>query len=105
MAEVEAADVGKLVTSGAAKKLSFQKERGVNGYEHFQIRVSFGAKLRLAQAVAKFKSIVGYHAHATITSGAACKGDFYVTKEDTRIEGPWSEKDFERVYVLSLIHI
>ena len=35
-------------------------------------------------------------AHVSVTSGNGHKSDFYVVKDQTRVEGPWTDKDIER---------
>lgn len=67
------------------KKWAFQKERGnETGYEHYQCRISLKEKVRLPKNK-------GWH--FTPTSGEGSKTFSYVMKEDTRIEGPWTDKD------------
>lgn len=70
------------------KKWCFQLEKGENGYLHYQCRVSTFKKNR------KAPMIKGVHPDAiTPTSLANKDNDFYVMKEETRIEGPWSDRD------------
>lgn len=69
------------------KKFSFQLERGEKtGKKHYQGRFSLKIKKRLTDIPFKL-------GHFSITSKANQNNDFYVTKEDTRIEGPWTDKD------------
>lgn len=73
------------------KKWCFQKERGEQtGYEHYQGRFSLKIKDRLETIKNKcpFKDI-----HLSITSNENRKNNFYVIKDDTRIEGPWKDDD------------
>lgn len=86
------------------KKFCFQLESGTSGYEHYQGRVSLIKKKRLSSLKKLFcddtssKSCFWSMAHFSATSNN-CKGDiFYVTKEDTRIRGPWSDTD-EEIYI------
>lgn len=73
------------------KKWSYQLERGDSGYLHYQGRCSLGQKKRLGYVVKNYKPLHGIH--WSITSNE-CKGDmFYVTKEDTRVLGPWKDTD------------
>ena len=80
------------------KKFCFQLERGTSGYEHYQGRISLIKKKSLSSLKTLFcndssNSCFWSKAHFSKTTNA-CKGDiFYVTKEDTRIAGPWSDKD------------
>lgn len=68
------------------KKFVFQLEEGSSGYLHYQGRVSLKVRNRIAP-----KLEVGEH--WSITSNANKDNDFYCTKEETRIGGPWSDKD------------
>lgn len=70
------------------KKWSFQKERGEDGYEHFQGRVSLKAKSRTPQKLSGFDKM-----NWSVTSNENSTNDFYVTFEETRIEGPWRDTD------------
>lgn len=76
------------------KKYSFQLEKGESGYEHWQGRVSLIKKKSLKALINSFSVYEHWaKAHFSITSSNA-KGDmFYVIKDDTRIDGPWTEKD------------
>lgn len=98
-----------------AKKWCFQLEAGEEtGYEHWQIRVSLMKKLRPAAAVKEYRQKLLNDApdgHCRIvptkthTFNASCddekhgtsnnKGFNYVMKEDTRVEGPWMDTEFE----------
>lgn len=70
------------------KKWVFQLEKGASGYMHFQGRVSLKVKSRLPDKKWCFAW--------SVTSKTNCSNDFYVTKEDTRVDGPWRDDD---VYV------
>lgn len=71
------------------KKWCFQEERGdTTGFNHFQGRVSFKTKKRLTSCKKIHKS-----AHWSPTSNANRDNCFYVLKEDTRIDGPWQDKE------------
>lgn len=72
-----------------AKKWCFQLELGETGYEHYQGRFSLKVKNRLSGV----KKIFFKEAHLSITSNENRDNMFYVTKPDTRIAGPWSDKD------------
>lgn len=79
----------------------FQKEKGeVTGYVHWQIRFSLKKKRRI-QEIAPRLAIAGLKFHDTAltpTSTAGLKTGFsYVTKADTRLEGPWKDTDVEKV--------
>lgn len=75
------------------KKWVFQLERGESGYEHYQGRLSLKVKARLDTLLKKCK---WKEIHLSQTSSQNSGNDFYVTKEDTRIDGPWSSEDKEK---------
>ena len=76
-----------------AKFWAFQLEHGKKtGYRHYQCRISLKEKHRDAYGVLK---VVGEY---TPTSDENKTNDFYVTKEDTRVEGPWTDAD-EEIYI------
>lgn len=75
---------------GCAKKWAFQLERGETGYEHWQGRFSLKVKQRLHGA----KRELGFDdAHLSPTSNENHGNFFYVMKEETRLEGPWSDEE------------
>lgn len=81
----------------ACKKFGFQLERGdEKGTLHWQGRVSLRKKSDNPVAVAKLfndTSLAGAHWSLTSKNGAD-KGVYdYVTKVQTRVEGPWTDKD------------
>ena len=67
------------------KKWTFQEEVGSSGYRHYQGRVSFKVKTR--------KPNIGLTAHWSLTSDENRENMFYVTKEDSRVGGPWADTD------------
>lgn len=73
-----------------AKKWTFQKEKGEKtGYEHWQGRFSLIVK----QTLDHMKKNRPWPMHLSPTSNAH-KGDMiYVSKSQTRLEGPWTDKD------------
>lgn len=75
------------------KMWAFQKEKGSNSeYLHYQGRLSLQTKMRLKQV----KQLFGIkEAHWSVTSNENRDNCFYVTKEDSRVEGPWTDKDQE----------
>lgn len=73
------------------KKWVFQEELGeLSKYQHYQGRVSLKTKTRQPSKLFKCKSI-----HWSITSTENRDNNFYVTKTETRINGPWSDEDIE----------
>lgn len=77
------------------KKWAFQLERGESGYVHYQCRVSMKSKMRQPQVLS---SLPWNWVHISPTSKENRTNNFYVTKEDTRVLGPWTDTDFD-VYV------
>lgn len=77
------------------KKWCFQKEEGESGYLHFQGRISLKTKKRIKQVIEmSFCSKCNW----SITSNENRDNNFYVSKPDTRIDGPWTDKDKE-IYI------
>lgn len=75
------------------KKWSFQKERApTTGREHWQGRFSLKLKLRLL-TLGSLLQTSNISAHCTPTSNENRDNMFYVTKAETRIDGPWSDLD------------
>lgn len=69
------------------KRWCFQKERGEEtGYVHWQGRVSMAKKTR------NMKGILS-PAQWSPTVTTNMDNEFYVMKEQTRIEGPWTDRD------------
>lgn len=83
----------KTALNNFCKSWCFQLEKGKEGgYEHFQGRFSLKTKSRKANHL----NIVNAHFSPTTTLNT---NNFdYVMKEDTRLEGPWTDKD-EPAYV------
>lgn len=71
-----------------AKAWVFQEEIGEGGYHHWQLRLSLKTKVRIPP-----KPVTG--CKYTPTSEENYTNFFYVTKEDTRVEGtiPYSDRD------------
>lgn len=77
------------------KKWSFQEEMGsLNGTKHLQGRISLKTKQRLQGVVKMFPA--GWH--WSVTSNENRDNAFYVTKEETRVAGPWADTD-EEIYI------
>lgn len=66
------------------KYMVYQKEKGESGTVHFQGYVEFDCKKRI-KALKKIEP----GAHWEARKGTAEQAIVYVTKEDTRIDGPW----------------
>lgn len=79
------------------KKYCFQKERGDTGYIHYQGRFSLKERLRQNKILEKinteYPNLSAIHIRPTTKQNTG--NDFYVSKEETRIEGPWKDTDDE----------
>jgi hypothetical protein len=74
-----------------AKKFAFQKEKGESGYIHYQGRLSLKMKKRMAELKGCFPvEMQGVHLSPTTTENR--DNLFYVTKLDSRVEGPWTDE-------------
>jgi len=83
-------EVVKVFMTRFCKRWVFQKEKGsVTGFEHYQCRFSLHKKMRMNQILALVE-LEGISVWLTPTH---VKDFSYVMKEDTRMEGPWSDKD------------
>ncbi|AXH74392.1 MAG: replication associated protein [Circoviridae sp.] len=84
------------------KKWVFQQEKGESGYLHWQGRGSLIKAKRLKE-LASITQIAFPGVHWTITSNEVHQGQQfnYVMKADTRVEGPWSNEDYEEPPVLT----
>lgn len=78
------------------KKYCFQLEKCPStNREHYQGRISLKEKKRVTQ-LQKFLQFDG--CHFSITSNENKDNQFYVSKEETRIKGPWKDSD-EDLYI------
>lgn len=78
------------------KKFVFQLEEGEKtGYRHWQVRGHLIKRKRLSE-LKKLKDFFP-HCNFSVTSSEVHKGsDFnYVMKADSKVDGPWTEKDFD----------
>ncbi len=83
-----------------AKKWCFQHEKGDGGYEHWQGRFSLMKKRRKTELMKLLEGMdipIFNYLEPTI-SAESQKTAFYVMKQDTRIEGPWTDEQKE-VYI------
>lgn len=81
------------------KKWVFQLEEGDSGYRHYQGRGSLIKKRRLGELLSLLKPVLPeLHVSITTTECALNGDNFYVTKLDTKIGGPWCDRD-EEVYI------
>lgn len=84
-----------------AKRFCFQKEKGENtGYIHYQGRFSLIKKHRKSELLKMFTEMPAPNYLEPTVNSVALAGDlFYVTKQETRIEGPWDERDTVQKYI------
>lgn len=77
-----------------AKKYVFQLEKGEQtGYLHYQGRISLIKKHRKSELLKMFNDIpVPNYLEPTANPVALTGDNFYVTKEETRVSGPWDER-------------
>lgn len=79
-----------------AKHWAFQKEKcPTTGTDHFQCRISLHSKKRSNELVAKLNAMgwSGKYANLSPTSTHESTGFNYVMKTESRVEGPWTDKD------------
>lgn len=78
-----------------AKRWCFQKEEGsATGYIHYQCRISLISKKRLDCMIKWISETCrGWHVSATSNPTMFAGNEFYCMKEDTRIDGPWIDRD------------
>ena len=76
------------------KKWAFQKERGDGGYLHWQVRGHLYKPKTLPSVIKEFAPMT-WGGHWSVTSSEVHKQSSfnYVLKADTRIVGPWTDKD------------
>ena len=96
----EPADVCKALGQ-IGKKFVVQLEQGESGYVHYQGRISLFKPLRLVNCRQLWEHFEYTDVHLSPTSTNAQKGPpFYCTKLDTRIDGPWTDKDVAKeIYI------
>lgn len=89
--DLDAEDKVKAILTQFCKKWCFQLEKGEkSGLEHFQGRFSLKNKTRKSGVLNLFP---WKKWHISPTSKANRDNMFYVSKEDSRISGPWSDED------------
>lgn len=81
------------VLKSLCRQWCFQKEVGeLRGTPHFQGRLCLKEKMRLQTLKNKLKGTCLEGCHLSPTSAANKGNTFYVMKETSRVDGPWSEK-------------
>jgi len=96
--EIHESEIVKLFQQ-IASKWAFQLEKGEkNGYEHFQGRIRLikkkGAKAAENLIPKEFRT-AGYYIRPTTNDEFKSSNFNYVLKLDTRIAGPWTDKDYK----------
>lgn len=82
---------------GLSKKYAFQLEESDSGYKHYQGRLSLIKKRRPGKTLSLLREHDAFEkVHLSVTSNNAKGDDLYVLKDDTRIGGPWTDKDEKR---------
>lgn len=98
-ADLFGTDVLKKFLKTRCKKWVFQKEQGEGGYVHYQGRFSLIKRLREKPVIDWLMTLkekyptISFYVGRTVT--ANLKKEFYMTKEETRVEGPWRDTDEE----------
>lgn len=78
-----------------AKKWVFQREVGATtGYDHFQCRLNLRERSRLSKLVSQLHEHGITKCKVSATSKNAKERFTYVMKEETRTEGPWTDRDY-----------
>lgn len=87
-------DALRELLKGVAKTYVFQLERGDGGYNHYQGRLSLFKKRRKRPALRLFpEGLAPNYFEPTLTKEYLKGDNFYCMKEDTRVAGPWTDKD------------
>lgn len=83
-----------------AKHWAFQLEKGdLTGYEHYQCRISLHKKTTMSQVI-KLMGIDKLHLIPTCNNQLKKSNLFdYVLKEQSRVDGPWTDKDPQTVEI------
>lgn len=83
-----------------AKSWCFQLEKGgENGYLHWQIRFSLFKRKRENELVNILRHDIGWPDFRAKPTSNEGRKSLYCMKLDTRVEGPWSDKDKEPKYI------
>lgn len=79
------------------KAYCFQLEKGSKtNKQHYQGRFSLKEKKREHQVIKILKDLGWEKFHISVTSKANRDNNFYVCKDDTRVDGPWDNEHEER---------
>lgn len=94
--DISVNDVRKIFED-ISKHYCFQKEKGEkSGTVHYQCRISLKVKCRQNELIKKLQSRLAKF-HVTTTATVNKNEDFYCMKEETRVEGPFTDKN--NVYI------
>jgi len=84
----------RLLFKQHAKHWCFQYERGdIQGHLHLQARISLKQRKNKSQVIMDFPGF--YPTIESTKGGDTGLGSLYAMKEDTRVKGPWSDRDIE----------
>jgi len=81
------------------RRWAFQQEESDEGYKHWQVRLSLIKRRRYAFIKKKIAEGVFWlkgHISPTVNAQFYTGDEFYVLKEDTRVAGPWTDRDAEK---------
>lgn len=98
--DVESLDIDRIRAdlSDICKKYCFQIERGEKtGKIHYQGRFSLMTKKRMSETIKCLREKGWESFQLSVTSNENKNNDFYVCKEDTRIQGPFTDNNY--VYI------
>lgn len=88
---------------GVVKKFTFQKEESDNGYIHYQGRISLIKKRRKCEIINNNLLSPMPNYFEPTSRDEYRRGDaFYQQKKDTRIDGPWTDKDEVKILTKQL---
>jgi len=88
----DTADQFKVKLKAVAKQWVFQLEEGKNGTRHFQVRLNLHERQRGTTIIAHLAE-AGISGHVSETQTKMITSFSYVMKAETRVDGPWSDKD------------
>jgi hypothetical protein len=90
----EDVNILKDILSSTSKSWALQKEKGETGYIHWQGRLSLRKKKTKSSIINFFKTKEPFNkAYFSPTATENSKSFNYVLKDETRIDGPWTDKD------------
>lgn len=95
--EMSPYDLGQIFLR-IAKKFAFQLEEcPKTGKQHYQCRISLKVKKRINELVTILDNEKLQKFHISPTSKDCSREFFYVMKDDSRVDGPWTEDDITRI--------